>query len=626
VNKPPPLPPKKKTERVDPLVGRTISERYRIDAILAAGGMGTVYRGEHVHMHKRVAIKVLRPDLELFPELVSRFEREAIAGAHVDHPNVASATDFGRLADGSYFLILEYVPGITLHDLIRRGPVAPARAAHVARQIAAGLDACHRMGVIHRDLKPRNVMLEEERADLVKIIDFGLARVPMHRPAPRDDDENAATRHQITLRGIVFGTVAYMAPETALGMEAVDARSDLYALGVILYEMLAGRHPFDAIDPAELFLSQRATLPPPFAARAPGVVVPGMIESVVQRLLEKKPADRYASAVEAMHALDRAMLGSNPELETTPGAHSVSVRAALAHSGETSRTEGDSGATRPTGTTPSAEVTPTPVSSTRLPPPPAPPAASGVPQAAVARAALQSGRFRVAAVLGTLLLLAAALGSPWLRARPTAPPIQAEPMLGGAMEISGRVVERARAAEEAATCRKRLTAAQLGKDTRAIAAALTGLAEHDPAAFHEHDVAALASAVAIRLEFEGDPAAGDLFAAFGDRLGGDGADILYDIASTKGGSKGAKRANDILARADVRAHATPELQIALDLRDTRCDAKKSLFERAGREGDVRTFRLLERLRSPGSCSGNGQCCYFGSDGLEKAIAAIKRRL
>src|SRR5262245_27531020 len=108
VNKPPPLTPKR-TERADPLVGRTISERYRIDEILAAGGMGTVYRGEHVHMQKRVAVKVLRPEMAL-PELVARFEREAIAGAHVGHPNVASATDFGRLEDGSYFLILEYVP------------------------------------------------------------------------------------------------------------------------------------------------------------------------------------------------------------------------------------------------------------------------------------------------------------------------------------------------------------------------------------------------------------------------------------------------------------------------------------------------------------------------------------
>ena len=274
--------------------------------------MGAVFVGEHVHMQKRVAIKVLRPEVEGFATMAARFEREAIAGARVDHPNVAAATDFGRTEDGSYFLVLEYVPGKTLRQVIKAGAVPPARAAHLARQIAAGLDACHRAGVLHRDVKPRNIIVDEARGDLVKLIDFGLARVPTVVEPDETDGEEAAdgdeapTHRHLTIKGIVFGTVAYMAPEAALGMEAVDERSDLYALGMILYEMLAGRHAFDATEPAELFLSQRVTIPPPLCERAPEVPVPPALEAVALRLLAKRPADRYPTAAAVVEALDAA--------------------------------------------------------------------------------------------------------------------------------------------------------------------------------------------------------------------------------------------------------------------------------------------------------------------------------
>src|SRR5262245_31235218 len=145
--------------RAAQLIGQVISNRYRIDELLAMGGMGAVYLGEHVLMRKRVAIKILHPRVENLKELVERFQREAIAGAHVQHPNVATATDFGQLEDGSYFLILEYVRGVTLHDLIDKGPMAVPRAMHIVRQIASALAATHKMGVLHRDVKPSNVML-----------------------------------------------------------------------------------------------------------------------------------------------------------------------------------------------------------------------------------------------------------------------------------------------------------------------------------------------------------------------------------------------------------------------------------------------------------------------------------
>ena len=281
------------------LVGRVISGRYRVIECLATGGMSSVYRGEHIHMRKGVAIKVLNPKAEKLPELVLRFQREAIAGAHVQHPNIAAATDFGQLEDGSYFLVLEYVPGVTLKNIIAKGPLPVPRAVAIARQIASALKAAHDMGVVHRDIKPANVMLLESQNDAVKVIDFGLAQVNTDQvptiappvPGRQDKPEQA-----LTAVGMVFGTVAYMAPEAALGMGAVDARSDLYALGMTLYEMLAGRHPFDASEPFQLFLQQRTVIPAAIGVCSPGVEIPGPIEAIVAKLLDKDPNQRPQSA------------------------------------------------------------------------------------------------------------------------------------------------------------------------------------------------------------------------------------------------------------------------------------------------------------------------------------------
>ncbi|AUX37978.1 MULTISPECIES: serine/threonine-protein kinase [Sorangium] len=324
-------------QRAVSYLGRVISKRYRIDEVIAMGGMGAVYRGEHVHMHKRVAIKILHPDTERLPELVQRFEREAIAGAHIQHRNVATATDFGEAEDGSFFLVLEYVRGTTLHEIIRRGPMPAARAAVIARQLAAALGATHAMSIVHRDVKPRNVMVVEPQGDLVKLIDFGLAKVSVDQlrrsvaspESTRMEGEPLPVR--LTTAGVIFGTIAYLAPESALGMDFVDERADLYALGLIFYEMLAGKHPFLAKDPVELFNQQRSAPVPAIAEHAPGVAVPPAIEAVVRRLLEKQPRARFESAAELIAALDaacaasgivmdepRAEMGSRAEMTSVP--------------------------------------------------------------------------------------------------------------------------------------------------------------------------------------------------------------------------------------------------------------------------------------------------------------------
>ncbi|WP_437810949.1 protein kinase domain-containing protein [Sorangium sp. So ce1078] len=290
------------------MVGTVISDRYRIVELVATGGMGAVYKAEHLLLRKWLAVKLLLPAAKGSPELTARFEREAIAGAHIQHPNIASATDFGTLPDGSRFLVLEYVRGTTLDRIIKKGPVPAARAAEIARQIAAALAAAHERGVIHRDLKPRNVLVEHG-TDAVKLIDFGLAKVPLERLSTTDAQSGGARPEpvRITLSGIVFGTLAYMAPEAAQGMECVDERSDLYALGLILYEMLTGKHPFDAIVPVELFREQCNTAPPPLRLRAPGVEVPRQLEALVMRLLRKDPAERHANARALLAALDAAV-------------------------------------------------------------------------------------------------------------------------------------------------------------------------------------------------------------------------------------------------------------------------------------------------------------------------------
>jgi serine/threonine-protein kinase len=334
--------------RATELVGQTIARRYRIDKLLAMGGMGAVYVAHHLLLKKKVAIKILHPDTEGLHELVVRFQREAIAGAHIVHPHVAAATDFGQLADGSYFLVLEYVAGETLHDLLWRGRVPAARAVHLARQIAAALGAAHAMGVVHRDVKPANIMLVEGQDDVVKLIDFGFAKVPVDEVvgplSAREQAQLDGPRSgrvtldaldpggDLTAVGVVFGTVEYMAPETSLGMRAVGPRADLYALGVILYELLAGRHPFEETEPAQLFAQHRFSPPPPFAVVAPGVEVPPGLEAIVMRLLAKDPGSRFATSaalIEALDALDLAPVSAPSPPVATPDAPIAAARAAL---------------------------------------------------------------------------------------------------------------------------------------------------------------------------------------------------------------------------------------------------------------------------------------------------------
>ncbi len=291
-------------------VGDIIGERYRVESVLGEGAMGTVYLAEHTAMRKTVAIKSLHRRFTRRDEFLERFRREAQAAGNIQHQNICQATDFidARTKDdradddaaptGSVYLVMEYLQGRTLTEVIDAdGPLPPHRAAHFAAQILDGLDAAHQAGVVHRDLKPDNIMLvvpnSDDEADrpIIKLMDFGIARVRM------DDDAETLTR-----AGEVYGTPHYMAPEQAAGDE-VDRRADLYATGIILFVMLTGRPPYED-DKTARVISMHITEQLPAIQDASPHLISEDLRGFVRKLTAKEAGDRFQTAAAARNALD----------------------------------------------------------------------------------------------------------------------------------------------------------------------------------------------------------------------------------------------------------------------------------------------------------------------------------
>src|SRR4051812_21228222 len=281
--------------------------------------MGAVYRAEHVHMRKAVAVKILHKDMGALPEVVARFEREAVAAGRIEHPHVVSASDFGQLEDGSFYLVLEFIEGQSLAKLVSRvGALSPIRALRITRQIVEALQAAHDVGIVHRDLKPDNVMLvdkDDGDPDFVKVLDFGIAKIKV---------EETAEQPALTQIGTVFGTPEYMSPEQARG-ELVDARADLYTVGVILFEMLAGVSPFKDDDLVVVLTRHLTADPPPLPAS-----VDPMIRDLVLRLMRKNRDERVQSTTELIERID-AILGAPASAAGFAGAPASGVmRAGMA--------------------------------------------------------------------------------------------------------------------------------------------------------------------------------------------------------------------------------------------------------------------------------------------------------
>jgi eukaryotic-like serine/threonine-protein kinase len=603
---------------VDPLVGTVIADRYRVDAQLGVGGMGAVYRAEHVLMRKPVAVKVLHREMTVMDEVVKRFEREAIAAGRIDHPNVTVATDFGKLEDGSFYLVLEYVPGRSLTQAMAEGPMPVERALFIARQVAAGLAAAHAAGIVHRDLKPDNIMLIERGGtkDFVKVLDFGIAKI----------SAEASGGAQLTRIGSVFGTPAYMAPEQAAG-QPVDHRADLYSLGLVLYEMLAGHAAFEAEELVALLTKQLTEPPPPL----PDTVDPE-VAALVMQLLEKDPNARPQSAAELVSIID-ARLGPQALQPDSSVAGAASARVA------------------PVATAVTADDVP---ASLRRPPvaaaakaAPAPRAGPGA-VAELARRVLGGDSLRIAGRDVPLWLLGAAVGAVFMGGALTLGVLRASGGGGGAASHApqpapelGAVIAKAeegdRPAIDALLARpekgrtagewmaigkghSRLAEDQLAVEAFQHAVTLDPELVHDKAMLH-----------AVRRAADDDAAQKLAFELAAGPLGAEGADLLFDVwASTSEKTQTTALAKALLDKDDVRSHASDSLRVALELRRaTRCEDVKRLLPSAKENGDERVLRRLTQLASRKGCGflGLSDCfpCLRQDDELSDAQKAVQLR-
>jgi serine/threonine-protein kinase len=281
----------------DRLVGQVLAGKYRIDDKIDEGGMGCVYRATHVLMEKVVAVKVLHPALAADDKIVARFTREAKAASRISHPHAINVTDFGESEQGTVYLVMEYLPGRTLKDIIRTGgPMTLERTVEIVRQVAGALDVAHAEGVVHRDLKSDNIMLQEATGgDWAKVLDFGIAKIQQTERSVHETDPG------LTAPNLIIGTPQYMSPEQCSQASDIDTRSDIYSFGVIIYEMLAGHVPFTGDSPTGIMMRHIQEPPPSILEERKDL--PEEVGRVVARSLAKRPEDRFQKAGELAAAL-----------------------------------------------------------------------------------------------------------------------------------------------------------------------------------------------------------------------------------------------------------------------------------------------------------------------------------
>jgi serine/threonine-protein kinase len=280
----------------DPLIGQTLADKYRIEELIAEGGMGAVYRGTHVLMDKTVAIKVLHPALAADDKIVARFSREARAASRLSHPHALSVTDFGEAENGVVFLVMEYLKGQTLKEVIHsEGQMPLPRVIEIVRQICGALEAAHAEGVVHRDLKSDNIMLLDiGGGDWAKVLDFGIAKIK----------EKVGQDPALTAPNLIIGTPQYMSPEQCSQAAEIDSRSDIYSFGVILYEMLVGHVPFTGESPTAIMMKHLQEPPPSVLEERKDL--PAAVGRVVTRAMAKRPEDRYQTVSELSEELSAA--------------------------------------------------------------------------------------------------------------------------------------------------------------------------------------------------------------------------------------------------------------------------------------------------------------------------------
>jgi serine/threonine-protein kinase len=599
-------PPPSESEEPEARVGRVLADRYRIEELLGAGGMGCVYRAEHVHMRKMFALKVLHREMTYMPEVVARFEREAVAAARIEHQNVVAATDFGRLEDGSFYLVLEHVQGRSLSKELReRDRLAPERALHITRQVAEALSAAHALEIVHRDLKPDNVMLIEHDGDpdFVKVLDFGIAKLRLG-----DQKEQ-----QLTQLGSVFGTPEYMAPEQAQGTH-VDSRADLYTLGIVLYEMLAGRTPFRDDDVMVMLTRQLTAEPPPLPSD-----VPAAVRALVTSLLRKKPEDRLQTAEDVVAAIDGLL---------TP-LHSVAPVRPRPQLGS----GGPGGLLVARAREALGRVLPRPVALLRRP---------------VLLARRRSVPVWMLGLAGLALVAAGAALTVSL-----AGGSRSAPAGGSASQVVLATTESRSLKKliEQALAGDREAFAELEARPKERRSAGEWYALGTAHALHEQHVeslAALSAAVEKAPELAEDEALLRLVRKMlrvseverqaielcAGRLGHNGVDLLHELyREASGDSSRSELASKLridLEEPALRAKASAALLIALDLVKARgCQAYKALLPRAIEHADERSLSVLRKLTNNRGCGflslGDCYACLRASGDLGKALTAAAAR-
>ncbi len=299
------------------MVGRVLAERFRIEAKLGEGGFGAVYRGTQTRTGRHVAIKLLHPDMTRDQNLVARFRREGEVLCQLRDAHTVTTYDFDQTPEGLLFIAMELLEGPTLHDVFRReAPLNWQRVVKILAEICSALAEAHEIGIVHRDLKPENIHLEPRpgHAEFVKVLDFGIAKVM------RGD----GTAQQLTATGQTLGTLEYMSPEQLMG-KPLDGRSDVYAIGVLAYEMLTGQLPFpEATGPAQLISAQLKSTPPPPSSVKPGLNIPGEVDALVTRMLGKTPEERFANVTEVRTTCER-LLGTTASGRMPAGAPSAPI-------------------------------------------------------------------------------------------------------------------------------------------------------------------------------------------------------------------------------------------------------------------------------------------------------------
>jgi serine/threonine-protein kinase len=318
---------------LDPLLGLSLHDgEYTILERIGSGGMGAVYKARQAALNRFVALKVLHPKYASRKEVITRFRREARILSQLTHPNTLRVFDTGILDDGRLYIVMELLEGRSLHRVIRsEAPIDPVRVAWVLAQVAYALDEAHQVGILHRDMKPENIFMRSLPGgiEVPKVLDFGLAKL--------DESLLAPGSVAITKQGAVFGTPEFMSPEQARG-ETIGPPSDVYAVGVVLYEALCGRLPFNGGTPLEWVALHSKAEPIPLADRVPGITFPPAILRIVERALAKKPEDRYPSAKVFGDALrsfsenpDLALLDTAPDDEEVRPTLDVNPRAPSRH-------------------------------------------------------------------------------------------------------------------------------------------------------------------------------------------------------------------------------------------------------------------------------------------------------